>query len=75
MTKTNEFDQIVKKNQKLNQASLVRIQNVAEKARKLRVNPPKYNLATPMTPRQLPPMDYNNRLVRDEKTLLRKTSR
>ncbi len=74
MTKTTKVNEIVKKSRKLDQDSLARVQNVAEKARRLRVVPPKYNLATPMTPRQLPPVDYNNRLLRAEKKQLRKST-
>lgn len=74
MTNNAKVDQIVKKNRKLNQDSLAKVQNVAERARRLGLNPPKYNLATPMTPRQLPPVDYNNHLARAEKTLSRKTT-
>ena len=74
MPETKKIEHIVNENRKLNQESLIKAQGVAEKSRKLRVSPPKYNLATPMTPRQLPPLDYNNRLTRAVKTASRKTA-
>ena len=74
MAEMKKFEQFVNENRKLTQDSLNKVQGVAEKSRKLRVSPPKYNLATPMTPRQLPPVDYNNRLTRAVKTVSRKTA-
>lgn len=74
MAETKKIEHIVSENRKLTQDSLHKVQGVAEKSRKLRVSPPKYNLATPMTPRQLPPVDYNNRLTRAVKDVPRKTA-
>ncbi len=67
MTKTANLKKIVAKNPELDSDSLKRVQKIAEQTRKFRVAPPGYRLATPMTPRHLPPVDYNNRLLRAEK--------
>ena len=69
MTDTLDFQKIANHNPKLHQDSLTKAKEVAEKARNLKVKPPKYNLATPMTPRLLRPIDYNNRLARAIKSM------
>ncbi len=56
-----KIPELIKKNPRLNQADLDKILKVVEESKRLGFTPTTHRLATPMTPRQRPPVDHDNR--------------
>ena len=58
------IQEIVENNSRVDPEDLEHIHKVVEESKRLNIKPPGYNLATPMTPRHLPPVDHDNRIAK-----------
>ena len=63
MTNDLNLEDIVENNPRLDLNSLDKSLRVVEESKRLNIKPPGYRLATPMTPRHLPPVDHDNRMA------------
>ena len=55
---------ILENNPRVNPEDFEQIHKVVEEAKRLKIDPPGYRLATPMTPRHLHPVDHDNRIAK-----------
>lgn len=64
MSRELNIQEIVKNNARLDPKDLEQIHKVVEESKRLNIKPPGYRLATPMTPRHMPPVDHDNRIAK-----------
>ena len=64
MPRNLDITDIVKNNPCVDPDDIEQILKVVEEAKRLNIERPGYRLATPMTPRHLPPVDHDNRIAK-----------
>ena len=63
MSNNLNIQDIVEKNARLDASQLELILKVVQESKRLGITPPGYRLSTPMTPRNRPPIDHDNRVA------------
>ena len=64
MPRNVNIPEILENNPSIDPEELERIHEVVEESKRLNIKSPGYGLATPMTPRHLPPVDHDNRIAK-----------